>query len=87
MTLSYSPLCQETFQDPNAIDIDSEDFKALPAEIQHELIKEIRAERKWMSTDYLSKVWNSVIRFSTGKHHGYISVSVYTLRSSLFKFI
>ncbi|XP_078379026.1 LOW QUALITY PROTEIN: DNA excision repair protein ERCC-5-like [Oculina patagonica] len=43
---------EETFQDPTAIDIESEDFKALPAEIQHELIKEIQAEKKWMSKEY-----------------------------------
>lgn len=40
---------QETFQDPSEINIHSEDFKALPPEIQHELIKEIQAERKWIS--------------------------------------
>jgi len=40
---------EETFQEPSKINIDSEDFKALPPEIQHELIKEIQAERKWMA--------------------------------------
>lgn len=40
---------EETYQDPSAINIESEDFKALPAEIQHELIKEIKEERKWMN--------------------------------------
>lgn len=50
---------QETFQDPSAIDIESEDFKALPAEIQHELIKEIKAERKWISKNYIPRVWRT----------------------------
>jgi len=49
---------QETFQEPSKINIDSEDFKALPPEIQHELIKEIQAERKWMAKNnfVISKV-------------------------------
>ena len=52
---------QETFQDPSEINIDSEDFKVLPPEIQHELIKEVQAERKWMSKNnfQISKVWQS----------------------------
>lgn len=49
---------QETFQEPSKINIDSEDFKALPPEIQHELIKEMQAERKWMAKNnfVISKV-------------------------------
>ncbi|XP_068685969.1 DNA excision repair protein ERCC-5-like [Montipora foliosa] len=38
---------EQTYQDPAAINIDSQDFKSLPSEIQHELIKEIKEERKW----------------------------------------
>ncbi|XP_029207712.2 DNA excision repair protein ERCC-5-like isoform X2 [Acropora millepora] len=38
---------EQTYQDPATINIDSQDFKSLPAEIQHELIKEVKEERKW----------------------------------------
>jgi len=57
LLLSFSSK-QETFQDPSEINIDSEDFKALPPEIQHELIKEVQAERKWISKNnfHISKV-------------------------------
>ena len=48
---------QETYQDPAAINVDSEDFKSLPAEIQHELIKEIKEERKWMNKTDMPGVW------------------------------
>lgn len=51
---------QETYQDPSAINIESEDFKALPAEIQHELIKEIKEERKWMNKHDMPRVWLSM---------------------------
>ena len=57
----YSYFCQETFQDPKAIDIDSEEFKALPPEIQHELIKDIREEKTWMSKNILPGVREATI--------------------------
>ena len=39
---------QETYQDPTSINVESEDFQSLPAEIQHELIQEMKEERKFM---------------------------------------
>lgn len=40
---------QEAYQDPTSINVDSEDFQSLPAEIQHELIQEMKEDRKFMS--------------------------------------
>ncbi|KAM7431485.1 nucleotide-excision repair [Porites harrisoni] len=39
---------EETYQDPTSINVESEDFQSLPAEIQHELIQEMKEERKFM---------------------------------------
>lgn len=80
--ICYHPFAskQETFQDPSEINIDSEDFKALPPEIQHELIKEVQAERKWMSKNnfHISKVcqsWkNLTVRINIEKHFVTLSV-------------
>ena len=47
---------QETYQDPTAVNVNSDDFKALPAEIQHELIKEIKEEKKWMNKMNMPRV-------------------------------
>lgn len=47
---------QQTYQDPATINIDSKDFKSLPAEIQHELIKEIKEERKWRNKHDMPRV-------------------------------
>ena len=52
---------QETYQDPTALNVDSEDFKSLPAEIQHELIKEIKEERKWMNKNDIPRVCCPVV--------------------------
>ena len=49
-------LKQQTYQDPAAINIDSQDFKSLPSEIQHELIKEIKEERKWRHKNDMPRV-------------------------------
>ena len=53
---SPSFLGQQTYQDPATINIDSQDFKSLPAEIQHELIKEVKEERKWRNKHDMPQV-------------------------------
>lgn len=37
---------QENYEDVNTINVESSDFKALPFEVQHEIINDIRLSRK-----------------------------------------
>ena len=44
------------YQNPSEVNVDSEDFKSLPAELQHELIVEMKEERKWAPTREMPEV-------------------------------
>ena len=55
------------YQNPDEVSVDSEDFKSLPAELQHELIVEMREERKWAPTREMPEVQ----KYLSGKNHYY----------------
>ena len=52
-------LLQEDFEDFEAIDVDGDDFKAMPEEIQHEILTELKARQKqnsWAKIETLPEV-------------------------------
>lgn len=47
---------QNKYQDPSMINVNSEDFRSLPEEIQHEIIKDKIADKKLTQMDAIPQV-------------------------------
>ena len=66
-------ILQDKYQDVSDIDIESEDFKSLPAEIQHELLTELKERGKRLSRlNYKLPEVSFGISFQTRYLTGYI---------------
>ena len=57
---------QDEFQDLNGVDVDGDDFKALPPEIQHEILSELKDKQKknsWAKLDELPEEANDFAKY------------------------
>ncbi|XP_002737645.2 DNA excision repair protein ERCC-5 homolog [Saccoglossus kowalevskii] len=68
-------LIQEQFQDINDIDIHSESFRALPLEIQHELLVEMKDHRKMRSVTLVNELPKKANDFSSFQLAGLLKKS------------